>query len=324
MRVGIVGAGVSGLASARLLQEAGHEVVVWERREQVGGRVESIEIDRYIFDTGATSIAPRGLAIEKAMLQELDTEDLIKIAKPIFTHVGLRPVPGDPSRDSARYAYRFGNQMLPQLLALDVDVRTGRQIEEITRSGHSFVVCEDAFDALILTAPIPQTSMLLWSLRESRPVANAKYRACISVCLGFELPTPDVPYHALLDVEQRHPLTWLCLESGKCPDRAPADCCAMVAQMGPSYSTMQYSKPDSEIIDDVLIYIQRLFGEEFTDPKVRHVRRWKYSQPDTIAQFDTVNTPTARIIIAGDGLTAGRVESAYESGVKAAKLLIER
>lgn len=264
------------------------------------------------------------MSIEKPILEELDTEDLIRVEKPIFTHVALRPVPGDASRNAPRYTYRFGNQMFPELLAQDLDVRLECQVEIIVRSGHSFVVCEEAFDALILTAPIPQTSMLLWSLRESRPVANAKYRPCISVCLGFELPTPEVPYHALLDVEQRHPLTWLSLESAKSPDRAPADCSAFVAQMSPPYSSMQYTRPDQDIVDDVLIYLQRLYGEQFANPAVKHVRRWKYSQPETIASFETVNSPTARLIIAGDGLTAGRVESAYESGVKAAKLLIDR
>jgi predicted NAD/FAD-dependent oxidoreductase len=208
-------------------------------------------------------------------------------------------------------------------MAKELDVRTGRQVEEISRSGQSFVIMDEAFEALILTAPIPQSSVLLWSLRESRPVANAHYRPCLSVCLGFRLPTPDVSYHALLDVEQRHPLTWLCLESAKCPGRAPEGCCAMVAQMGPSYSLMQYNKPDEEIVDDVLIYVRRLYGEEFRDPQAVKVRRWKYSQPEMVANFESVNHTHARLILAGDGLLAGRVESAFESGVKAAQVVID-
>ncbi|HVT11978.1 MAG TPA: FAD-dependent oxidoreductase [Fimbriimonadaceae bacterium] len=324
MRVGIIGAGISGLAAARMLTRAGHEVVVWERHSHVGGRIETIEIDGYVFDTGATSIAPRGLSIEEVMLHELDTEGLVQIDKPIYTHEALRVVPGDPGRHTPRYTYVHGNRTLPERVAADLDVRIGVQIEEIARSGHCFIVGDDAFDAVILTAPIPQTSVLLWGLRESRPVANAKYRSCLSVMLGFRIPTPEVSYHALLDVEQRHPLTWLCLESGKSPGRAPEGCCAIVAQMNSAYSQMQYEKPDREIIDDVLIYVQRLYGPEFTDPSVASVRRWKYSQPETVAQFDVVNQHHARLLLAGDGLLAGRVESAFESGVKAARLLIER
>lgn len=323
MKVGIVGAGISGLAAARMLNQASHGVVVWERRPVIGGRLETIRIDGYTFDSGATSIVPRGMSIENVMLHELATRDLVRIEKPIHAHEALRVLPGDPSRNIPRYTYLPGNETLASLLAEGLDVRPGHQVETISRSGHGFIVDDEAFDAMILTAPIPQTSVLLWSLRESRPVANARYRPCLSVMIGFEQPTPEVDYHALLDIEQRHPLTWLCLESVKCEGRAPEGCFALVAQMSPAYSLMQYEKPDREIVDDVLIYVQRLYGPEYASAAVSKVRRWKYSQPETAAQFDTVNQEGVRLVIAGDGLTAGRVESAFESGVKAARLLMD-
>lgn len=39
MRVGIVGAGVAGLAAAKVLQERGHDVTMYESRHEVGGQV---------------------------------------------------------------------------------------------------------------------------------------------------------------------------------------------------------------------------------------------------------------------------------------------
>lgn len=44
MRVGIVGAGVLGLSAAKVLQEAGHEVVIFEGKGDVGGQVVTFQV----------------------------------------------------------------------------------------------------------------------------------------------------------------------------------------------------------------------------------------------------------------------------------------
>ncbi len=44
MRAGIVGAGVAGLAAARVLQDRGHDVVLFEGKDEVGGQVVTFEV----------------------------------------------------------------------------------------------------------------------------------------------------------------------------------------------------------------------------------------------------------------------------------------
>jgi len=51
-RVVVIGAGVAGLASAGLLAREGHEVLVLEKNERVGGRAGVIEDRGFRFDTG--------------------------------------------------------------------------------------------------------------------------------------------------------------------------------------------------------------------------------------------------------------------------------
>ncbi|WDH80226.1 phytoene desaturase family protein [Microbacterium esteraromaticum] len=51
-RTVIIGAGVAGLATAALLAQEGHDVVVLEKNSRVGGRAGTLERDGFRFDTG--------------------------------------------------------------------------------------------------------------------------------------------------------------------------------------------------------------------------------------------------------------------------------
>ncbi|MDQ0708799.1 phytoene desaturase [Arthrobacter woluwensis] len=52
LRIAVIGAGASGLATAGLLARDGHEVTVFDQREEVGGRAGRWEKDGFRFDTG--------------------------------------------------------------------------------------------------------------------------------------------------------------------------------------------------------------------------------------------------------------------------------
>lgn len=57
-RIAVIGAGIAGLTCAYELQEAGHEVTVYEKNAQPGGRMRSREKDGLMFDIGATHLIP--------------------------------------------------------------------------------------------------------------------------------------------------------------------------------------------------------------------------------------------------------------------------
>lgn len=52
-KIAVIGAGIAGLTCAYELHKAGHEVIVFEKGEQVGGRMSSRTTNNYIFDLGA-------------------------------------------------------------------------------------------------------------------------------------------------------------------------------------------------------------------------------------------------------------------------------
>ncbi len=322
MKVGIVGAGISGLSCGRELARAGFEVVLFEKSQTVGGRVETRSADGFVWDTGATSIAPHGLAIASFIQQDLADADLIKIEGRVDVHSALRVSHGDSRNEVPRYVYASGINTLAQRLAIGQNIQLGSPVEAIERVGSRFRINSLTFDAVVLTPPIPQTSLLLWGLQEDRPLANASYRPCLSVLLGYRSIMPETPHWALVETEQRHPLNWLSIESHKSPGRAPTGCSALVLQLGPRFSLEHFDRPDPEIIATASSYVRQLFGDSFVQPYVSEIRRWKFAQPETTAEFDEVNPPGSLIVVGGDGVFGGHIESAFESGVMCARRLI--
>lgn len=319
-----MGAGISGLAAARTLQKSGATPVVFEASPVAGGRCATQEFLPYRFDSGATSIAPRGRSLEAVMLQELPKDGLLQVDKPIWTMEFGRVSRGDAVKMAiTRYVYEQGINHLPKMLAQDLDVRYGIKVTQLEKNNSGYLVNGEAFDAVVLSAPLPENAELLEMVGEAWRIGGVRYRSCLSVLLGYEVPF-EAPYHALIDPEQRNPVIWISVESVKSPNRAPEGHSAFVVQMGARFSSEHFQDSDYEIAREAQIMMARLFGEKFNTPAAIHVRRWQNSQPEIATSFETANRNGTTLILAGDALAGPRVELAYEVGVRAAQHLMQK
>lgn len=323
MRVAVVGAGLAGLGAARTLRGAGATVTVFEKSDKTGGRLETITLGDFVFDSGATSIAPLGQALESVILNELSTDGLTKIERPVMAHDGSRVHSvGIHAGKTARYVYEEGIAHLAHLLASGLDVRLETAVVDAVQSSDgTFTVAGEEFEGLVVAVPTPLAEPILASVKEPRRFSNVRYRSCISVLLGYDSPF-EAPYHALVGPDQTMPLSWLSLESVKCAGRAPEGKTAVVAQLGAEYSRRRFTADDDLVIEETLGDVARLMGKAFREPAVSQIVRYWYSHPETTATFESVNSPMSRCVVAGDALLGGRTELAYETGVRAARLLL--
>ena len=93
----VVGAGLAGLACAQKLTAAGHEVIVVEASDAVGGRVRTDEIDGYRCDRGFQLINPAYPALGRVV--DLDQLDLRAFgAGVVVAGIDGRSVLADPRR----------------------------------------------------------------------------------------------------------------------------------------------------------------------------------------------------------------------------------
>ncbi|GEP37725.1 protoporphyrinogen oxidase [Nocardioides psychrotolerans] len=93
-RVVVVGGGVAGLTAARDLVTAGHDVVLLEGSDHVGGKLLRDEVGGVMVDVGAEAMLnrrPEGVALARAVGLELEHPTVA--SSRIWTRGALRPLP---------------------------------------------------------------------------------------------------------------------------------------------------------------------------------------------------------------------------------------
>ncbi len=98
-QVAVVGAGISGLACAYRLQQLGLGVIVFESNSAVGGMIESVEKDGFLFEAGPQSFQGTPTLLE--LIRELGLEVQLQEADPrapryVLLHGHLRKIPMSP------------------------------------------------------------------------------------------------------------------------------------------------------------------------------------------------------------------------------------
>lgn len=324
-KVAVIGAGVAGLGCARCLHSQGVAVTVFEKSVGLGGRCATRRVGPYTFDTGATSITPRGLALEQVMLRDLPTEELHHIEHPVWTMTFGRVSPGDAAKNALqRYAYRSGMNQLGKLLAKDLDVRLETEVTEMVPEGAGWSILGEHFDLVVISSPAPQAQRLLQGVGLDVLNTQPRYRSSLTVLLGYAVELPPLPYFALIEPEQRSPVVWISIESAKVPGRAPDGHSAFTVQFGASFSLNHYEDSDAEITREAIVAITRLYGAAFESPAASSVKRWRYAQPEQVISFSDLNDLGRNLFVIGDGTAGPRVEAAFESGWQLARRILEQ
>lgn len=109
-RVNVVGAGTAGLAAAIRLQNEGYEVHLYEKNENVGGKMYQIKEDGFTFDVGPTIVMTPDIYKEVFEIAGRDPEDYIPMKR-------LDPMLGVTYKDGS--TFNMSNDLVELIKSLE-------------------------------------------------------------------------------------------------------------------------------------------------------------------------------------------------------------
>ena len=277
-RVGVVGAGISGIACASALHQAGVDVVVLDRGHRVGGRMASRRIrgsalpyEGRVVDVGAsyfTASDPRFITV----VQDWISRGLVRPWTDEFAVL-------DPGSDPVsklgplRYASPTGLRSLVEDLAADLpNVLFPQEVSSVVRTSFGALIDDIYVDVAVLAMPDAQLRDLL---SEDDQVLAALQTTPWDPVLALVAAYAERSWGDLDGAFINHSavLSFLADDGRRRGDDAPV----LVAHSG-SVLAARYLDDPARAIPPMLAELRKVMGLS-VDPDWVEIRRWSLARP---------------------------------------------
>ena len=357
MKVAVIGAGVAGLACARTLMQAGHEVTVFEKESGVGGRMASLQTDYGSFDHGAQFFTVRDKRFAQAIatagahcqpwdaqrLHEIDSAG--KVHPPAVRKKTKTPTHwiASPSMDAMAQQWAqplFDQNSLrcdtevtrierdpknPQQWQLALGVRQQGQAKAAQSAGgfDRVIVATPAWIAQAILASSLKKNDPHWAhvqaLRES--LRSVEVAPCWSVMLAFALagdPSKAIGPAWSSARSTDHRLAWINREGGK-PGRQGVERWTLHATA--AWSKEHFNDTPERVQGKLLKSFAELTGIHATPSMVKS-KRWLNARTVKALNVPFLWQADAGIGVCGDYMRGYRVEDAFLSGLEMALCIL--
>jgi predicted NAD/FAD-dependent oxidoreductase len=319
-RVGIVGAGVAGLACARELAANGFDVTLFDKGRSPGGRTATRRAEpTFAFDHGAQYFTAREQCFRETIADWLARRVVAEWPSRIVRLEGGAVTDISPQR---RYVGVPGMSAIAEDLATGLRVQTRSRVVSVHRGTSGWTIATEdhatvgPFDILVVTLPAPQSADLL-GIHPFREIAAAfQMTPCWAVMVAFESRI-EIPWDGAF--VHGSPLSWVARDSSKPGRSSKFDC--WVLHASPDWSAAHVDAAQDDAARDLLGEFSLAVAQRLPPHSHLVAHRWRYSHGSDLADRPVLHDPEVGLAMCGDWLSSGRVEGAFLAGIQAAEII---
>ncbi|WP_156909284.1 NAD(P)/FAD-dependent oxidoreductase [Ottowia thiooxydans] len=345
-RIAIVGAGIAGLACARTLAQAGHQVSVFEASDVAGGRVTTYESPFGGFDAGAQYFTVRDDRFARAL--EATVPGLARRWSANAVRVldaGGRVVEASPPGREAHWVTTPAMSELPRRWALPLQasgqLQTSTRVTRLqrdaldttrwqlhTESADGGQQVFGGFDSVLLALPPSDLRLLLSRSKHAARLAKRIEAVEVAPCWTLMMAFPNAAQPGLQTLgpqwnaarSTHHRVAWLARESSK-PGRNPIE--RWTVQASAVWSREHESDDEARATAKLLKAFSEVTGIRAA-PAWSKAVLWHEAKTTEPLGESFVWDAELRVGLAGDWCLGARMEDAFVSGLDLALRTLEQ
>lgn len=319
-RIGIIGAGISGLTLGTQLKTRGFQVEIFDKGRAVGGRASSRRTEWGYLDHGAQFLTIRDSEFQDFLQTHLPHNWIVPW-EVNFARLENNQISPE-NREELRYVPLHSMNTLCKHLAANLLVRTQIKIGRFYRKNHWILQDENGqdygpFDQIVVTAPPVQTAELI---RDHSDLAQEISRIKMWPCWTLMLITTNAVQIPFGGIQCNHPvLGWIGLNHTK-PARGGS--ASIIVQANWEWSAGSLEK-ERDVIGEILQQeAEQILGLNLGDFDYKAVHLWRYAAPVNAAPQPYFLDQSNHLAACGDWCVAGRIEGAFLSANALSKRIV--
>ena len=324
LKIAIVGAGIAGLAAARILAANDYDVTVFEKSRGVGGRLSTRYANDFEFDHGAQYFTAQSPVFIE-LVHQMQADGVVEPWHGDFVQLeNNQPVTllrdnrsryvGVPRMNAVgKYLARGLSILLNHQITKIISLHKGLQVE----INHKLI--SEKFDWIVCAIPDAQLKSLLPSNHQfSKSLSDVVMQGCHVLMLGLD-DSFRMPNWQGASIKNSC-IQWISCNSSK-PRRAAKPTLVVL-------SANQWSEDHAQTnLEHVQTCLSAAASQMF-ELETEHIQHtglhyWRYANCIKPMQPDTMLDINLRLAICGDWTQGAKVEVAYLSGQRVAQELIK-